>query len=98
MSKSGDAASQTWSLIVIDQLTPRMLPVLSSNNIDELCILGGKGGSHFDMECYSDGVIFNVKTQEITTINPDSPITFCTDGWSFLDSEGRLLSFVYGDD
>ena len=98
MSKSGDAASQTWSLIVIDQLTPRMVPVLSSNNVDELCILGGNSSSHINLEYYSDGVIFNVKTQEITTINPDSPITFCTDGWSFLDSEGRHLSFVYGGD
>ena len=41
MGLSGGEKSQCWSLIDIDQLTPRWDAVFSRIGRDELCILGG---------------------------------------------------------
>ena len=55
------------------------------------------GGSKYG-ESRSDGVILNVKTQEVTTINPASQIKFVCKSESFLVKQGVLLSLVCNDD
>ena len=64
------------------QLTTRSLPLFCPNGSDELCILGGEDGE----EGYiSDGVILNVKTQEVTAINPACQIRFSCKSESFME-------------
>ena len=89
MGRTGSADQQAWIIINIDQLNPRAQPVLSQISQDELCILGGG-----DRYKESDGVILNVKTQEVTAINPASQIQFRCHSESFIEKQGLLLSLV----
>ena len=92
MGVNGNSVSEAWNLIEIHQLTPRDSPVLSPIGPDELCILGGDDGE----EDVSLGVIFNVRTQEATSINPanESQIKFWCLGESFMEMQGLVLSLV----
>ena len=92
LEMGGSAESQAWSLIDMPQLTPRNYPVFSQIGPDQLCILGGEGYRHGWY--ISDGVILNVKTQEVTVINPASEIEFECRSESFMEKQGLLLSLV----
>ena len=95
---SGNAAeSQAWTIIYIPQLTQRNFPVFSQICQDELCILGGYGVG-YDARGYrnpnsvlSNGVILNVNTHKVTTINPDYEFEFACRNESFMEMPGSLL-------
>ena len=88
---SGSAETQAWTIINIPQLEPRRWPVFSQIGPDQLCILGGGPGG-YDM--FSDGVILNLNTQEVTAIKPASQIKFACFSESFLEKQGLLLCLV----
>ena len=46
------------------------------------------------MGLVSDGVILNVETQEVITINPNSQIKFDCQSESFMEMPGFLISIV----
>jgi len=56
--------AQAWVLIDIPDLTPRILPIISQIDSENIAILGGSG----DYKCLSDGVLLNAETAAVVKV------------------------------